>query len=345
MKRVLIVISLLFLCGTYSAARNRGLTQQEFKRFVDYANTQLILEFTYNSRGDDGEIRSNLLPVRESLQTVNLNNVPDFTYIRNLVRNAPQTLRLAYSVNRIKQSWQYSLSVDELINLINVDSHYGVNLAPASEQVREEIRAYLSQQPLLAIISVILTLLTLIILFLVFRKKLTKWIVTQIFQPQEEVSELNKKIASLETEINDLKEKQSVDINDDVINAIVDKVIERLKLDEREENEAPQPTPSTGNVKYPTVIGSGSSAGFRGDLSDTQGDRYFRFINIKGNTAEFEFCGTIDKARSIKDTLKDVCEISGIVDHAKDVINKEPGIVTLRNGRWEINSPAKIRFE
>ena len=380
MKKILIVISFVFLCGTYSAAQDRRLTQQEFERLVDYANTQLLRTFIDAHRSR----LTNLQPTYDSLRQVNLCDIPDFDRIIGWIpSDRSATLRLADSVNLIKQNWNRNRTVDQLIDIISVESHGDVNLVRTSERVRKEIRAYLrlptektsiqqltvvpenngqADEPQIQlsrlkqlfadntliftiITSVVLTLLILIFLFVVFKKKIKKWIDVPMPLSQEEIEEKIKEL--LEQEIDRLKKERNPDINDDVINTIADKVREHLQLDERGENEAPQPQTSNNNVKYPSpIVGSSSTAAFPNNLSDTQGDSYFRFFDIKGNTAKFEFCGTnIDKAKSNRDELKGACEISGYTDGAKVIKNEEAGIVTLRNERWEIGKKAKIRFE
>ena len=95
-------------------------------------------------------------------------------------------------------------------------------------------------------------------------------------------------------------------------------------------------------VKYPKAI---IQNGFRDDLSETQGDNYFRFFNIKGNSANFDFCGTdFEKAKANKDTLEIVCEISGTSITAFTIENEKPGLVQFKDGKWEIIEKARIKF-
>jgi len=95
-------------------------------------------------------------------------------------------------------------------------------------------------------------------------------------------------------------------------------------------------------IQYPKTI---IQNGFRDDLSDKQGDSYFKFFDIKDNNASFEFCGTdFEKAKANKDTLEIVCEISGASVTAHAIENEKPGSVQLKDGKWEIIKKAKIKF-
>jgi len=95
-------------------------------------------------------------------------------------------------------------------------------------------------------------------------------------------------------------------------------------------------------VKYPKAI---IQNGFRDDLSDRQGNNYFKFFDIKDNTASFEYCGIdFEKAKANKDTLEIVCEISGTSVTAHAIENEQPGSVQFKDGKWEIIKKAKIKF-
>jgi hypothetical protein len=96
------------------------------------------------------------------------------------------------------------------------------------------------------------------------------------------------------------------------------------------------------NFKFPPPL---TTQGFPNELSDDQGNSYFRFFNIKDDIADFEFCGNdISRARANKDEIAFACEFVGSSENARDIKNIEKGSVILKNYRWEITQKAKIQF-
>jgi len=107
-------------------------------------------------------------------------------------------------------------------------------------------------------------------------------------------------------------------------------------------SQPPHTVQKLSSVRYPKAI---IQNGFRDDLSDNQGDSYFKFSNIKGNNANFEYCGTdFEKAKANKDTLEIVCEISGTSVTAHDLVSETAGVVQFKDGKWEIIKKARIKF-
>jgi uncharacterized protein YxeA len=79
-------------------------------------------------------------------------------------------------------------------------------------------------------------------------------------------------------------------------------------------------------------------------LSDSSEGCDFKIFNIRGNTAEFEFCG--DKNALLRQYIfNDVCDVIETPSTPlKDIINVEPGTVELKNDTWVVTTPAKIKF-
>lgn len=132
---------------------------------------------------------------------------------------------------------------------------------------------------------------------------------------------------------------------------IIDEVMQCIRLNEKEEQqkkkdlleESLKKNPiQKPVVKFPPPI---TKSGFPNNLSETQGDSYFRFFNFQGDNAEFEFCGAnVERAKANMTELEQACEISGSISAADRIENVGKGTVYLRNGKWEVISKAKIKF-
>ena len=77
---------------------------------------------------------------------------------------------------------------------------------------------------------------------------------------------------------------------------------------------------------------------------ETDADASFRVFNIKGNNAEFEYCGGVVSP----DFLTDVCDFLNNpwkLGNIKKIATKTAGKVSKNyDGNWEVMIPAKIEF-
>ena len=74
---------------------------------------------------------------------------------------------------------------------------------------------------------------------------------------------------------------------------------------------------------------------------------FYELLNINGTKAIYRFCGDIGRAMANYDTvMKDVFDDEkSYSSKAKQIINTKDGIVEQRSdGKWEIRTPAKIKF-
>ena len=147
------------------------------------------------------------------------------------------------------------------------------------------------------------------------------------------------------------KNRQNYSLNERDKNIIIDEVYNCIRLNEEEKLKKPliinqqqlEKEQKVSNVKFPPSI---TKSGFPDDLSDKQGDGYFRFLNIEGDKANFDFCGTdIQRALANKVEIEQACEIVSQGSDPSKVENLEKGTVTLRDGKWEVTTKAKINFK
>ena len=160
--------------------------------------------------------------------------------------------------------------------------------------------------------------------------------------------QLNQK--NIKAQLNNLfkKERLSYVLNEQDKNIIIDEVYNCIRLSEEENKtiinqQQLEKEPNVSKVKYPPSI---TKSGFPDNLSDKQNESYYRFYNIEGDKANFDFCG-IDIQRTIanKVEIEQACEIVSQVSYPSKVENLEKGTVTLRDGKWEVTKKAKINFK
>jgi hypothetical protein len=81
-------------------------------------------------------------------------------------------------------------------------------------------------------------------------------------------------------------------------------------------------------------------------VEDSQHGSSFKLVNENGDSAEFEYCATIADARARFNSIFDeVSETEGNVNTAQKVRTTARGKLKLIDGKWEVTTPAKIKFE
>lgn len=131
--------------------------------------------------------------------------------------------------------------------------------------------------------------------------------------------------------------------NESFINAIADKVhgISKSNDNGAHVNDVIVKTPIAQYLK-------GKSGHTFSNTSDTPDGSFFKLINEKDDIAEFEYCGTIEDARSQFNAIFDnVSDTEGSVQNAKTVKTVKRGKIKFTNGKWEVSpeNKAKIKFE
>jgi hypothetical protein len=175
--------------------------------------------------------------------------------------------------------------------------------------------------------------------------KINKLLVKQ----KKTINDVQRNQKDIKEQLNNLfkKEKLSYALNEEDKNIIIDEIYHCIRLNE-EENKTTinqqqlEKEPKASKVKYPPSI---TKSGFPDNLSDKQNDSYFRFFEIEGDNASFDFCGNnIERAIANKVEIEQACEIVSIGSEPSKVENLEKGTVTLRDGKWEVTKKAKINF-
>ena len=96
----------------------------------------------------------------------------------------------------------------------------------------------------------------------------------------------------------------------------------------------------SGEVKF---FGSKSNKTLEGELSSNSSAK-FKVFNIKGDEAEFEYCGEVINS----DWFEGVASFANNprdVPNKKEIITVKPGIVRKNSeGKWEVQTPVEIKF-
>jgi len=96
------------------------------------------------------------------------------------------------------------------------------------------------------------------------------------------------------------------------------------------------------NVKY--LKGKNGNEFSR--VEDSPDGAYWRMLKSNGETAQIEFYGTTEDARSKFNGIFDnVSETIGDIQNAKIVKTIGRGIIKLVDNKWKVTTPAKIKFE
>jgi len=151
---------------------------------------------------------------------------------------------------------------------------------------------------------------------------------SKLFNRTNDTQMFEDKIQSLERKLGDLQEK-------------VNKFEKKRDGIFLENNETDK---TNKTVKYL----KGKSGNAFSIVSDTPDGCFFKLVNEKEDTAEFEYCGTLDNARSQFNSIFDnVCETFGSVHNAKTVKTIQKGKIKFIDSKWEVlpNNKAKIKFE
>ena len=128
--------------------------------------------------------------------------------------------------------------------------------------------------------------------------------------------------------------------NESFINAIAQKVKEGLPANN--EMRADDEIIKTQISQYL----KGKSGHTFSNTSEISDGSFFKLINEKDGFAEFEYCGTIEDARSQFNAIFDnVCDTEGSAQNAKTVKTVKRGKIKLSDGKWDVTEKAKIKFD
>jgi len=143
-----------------------------------------------------------------------------------------------------------------------------------------------------------------------------------------------------------LSEKE---ISEKEINVIVDRVLECLKLNEKDAEPSPPQSIEVSNPiisparVYKYLKGKTGKAFSR--VENTPEDSFFRLYNEDGDTADFEFFGDDNEAIAKRVFHDDICNIlSGHYQNACSVQIVKPGKVKRTGEQWSVIEPIKIKL-
>lgn len=130
------------------------------------------------------------------------------------------------------------------------------------------------------------------------------------------------------------------------INLIVDRVLECLKLNEKETKPPSQSSGGNGSFTPPKMAYKylkGKTGKIFSRVENTPDDSFFRLSNEYGDTADFEFFGDEEEAIAKRIFHADICTIlSGNPQNAHSVRIITPGKVKRIGEQWTVIEPLKI---
>jgi hypothetical protein len=376
MRKTALIISMVFLYCTVVFAQK--IDKATFEKWVDYANCKYTVAYIETFRNDVRE-RCNFEKydrnVKEKLTDCTFENPVTFADLSTLLKNngwEETENKLSAKINDKKQQFQGNeMDAAAAIGLLKLEGNFATILQTAVNDLQHELTGRYRQQtpqkekppvqqqitteitkenPSIEHshkwlwIALIATWICLVVLLTFFLKEYIKKITGKskrikkkdenpIAVPKQVNSSNNTpmfedKIQSLEKKLGDLQEKvNNLDKKKDGGSSGGDDIDKTNKT-----------------VKYL----KGKSGNAFSIVSDTPDGCFFKLVNEKDDTAEFEYCGTIEDARSQFNSIFDnVCETIGSVHNAKSVKTIQRGKIKFIDGKWEVlpNNKARIKFE
>lgn len=194
-------------------------------------------------------------------------------------------------------------------------------------------------------LSIVINLIVLfVVLFLFLKKYLSKDKITKkVLKSDRFENELNKRFNNLvvpQKELNkiNLSVKREIKLYQKVNPTTIIKEVQSNNINNKNENigyEPPKPT------KYLS-----GNEGNRFNTLDTSSDNsFFKIVNEKGDTAEFEFSGLEAEAIAKKVFNEHISKItSGSLKTAQSVKTIKPGEIKRVGDYWEVTKPIEIEL-
>ena len=372
MKKIAIKLSLFILCSAISIAENR-IDKATFEKLVDYANCKYTTAYIETFRTDPkekGSIEKFDKNVKEELTSCTAENPVSFAELSNLLKNngwAGTENKLSAIINDKKKNFAGNeMEAADAIGLLKLEGIFANILQATVNDLQKELTEKYKpqappkrqeppaqQQQSTTVVATTtpytehshkwfwITLIATWIILVVFAyflsrlwnrcAKLKKTIVANSEQGSNaNISMFENKLQQLDRKIGELQVK----INN----------IEKVKENAPKEKETSivEASPKT-NIKYL----KGLSGNTFSRVVDTREDNcFYKLVNEKDGTAEFEYCGTIDDARSQFNAIFDnVCDTEGSANNAKNEKTATKGKVKFADGKWIVTEKAKIKFE
>lgn len=278
MKKVLLISVLLFSCISQGFAQ-KTISKEDFEHLVDYANCKYTAGYIEMFRSDERE-RNNIdkydRNVKSTLNKASIDKSPRINDLEQLLKNNGWSNTFNVLTQKVddkkKKFTGNKMSIDEAINLLNLDGKIGEQLKNEKESLQREILTYYnanelkeeSQSPKSVepnipeqdensrvkqlqdqyeslkneigwFKRIALGVLALWVIVLIFIFKMLKGR-ESIIEIVLESERINKKF-SPKAALPNTNSNKSYNLTEKDINIIVDKVQECLKLDEEEKRQ------------------------------------------------------------------------------------------------------------
>jgi hypothetical protein len=202
---------------------------------------------------------------------------------------------------------------------------------------------------LFSIVSIILIVLIVWILF--FLKEYIKRVVNEskrfenkFVLKNDDSNNLQPNFSPDKSNTNNIKNTIEGLLKDEsFISAIDQKVNEKLMLSENAKRVIGDNDTTKLQI---TQYLKGKSGHAFSNTSDIPDGSFFKLTNEKDGTAEFEYCGTIEDARSQFNAIFDnVSDTEGSAQNAKIVKTVKRGKIKFVDEKWEVTEKTKIKFD
>lgn len=379
-KIAVLLIAILFFSNTSFAEKT--ISEEKFSHLVDYANC-LYLKTFIEGKGDATFNETYQANVKPYLERASLDEYENISYqeIVNILTNNSQAKELAKKINERKQKYNTHADDISLVNSLIAKTWEGISLIQTSDIIIQDINTKLAKIPEKPIevsvgvqapidtqkgstpinddsfldeswidkntsiaIYALLALNLLAFTILIFRiRTLSK------NKSNFNSDEVYQKVMNDDRILNLLKSKVPVNPVDPTnrFQLTLDDISKRLlktenslikleKLIGQKPNELPEKTDKFLKGKNGNVFSR---------VESSSDGCFYKLLNEKNETAEFEFCANIEDVRHQTNAVFDnVSELSGSIQNAKSIQTTEKGKVKLVNGKWEVYQKAKIKF-
>ena len=382
MRKIAIIFRMFILCSIAGFTQNK-IDKSTFEKLVDYANCKYTAAYIETFRTDPkekGNIEKYDINVKEKLTSCTAEKPASFAELSNLLKSngwAETESKLSAAINDKKKNFEGNeMEADDAIGLLKLEGTFADILPTAVNDLQKELTAKYKQQPSPieektekqletnpvqtvetittpntehshkviwgALVLTWLILIVLTGLFFLFRKKIIK--------PTE--SDREKIIKTI------LKSNRVTDkfVSNDIIKSLRERInYFEGKISELNNAIANLQKQENGFVNNISGIAThaakylkGKSGNTFSNISDTPDGSFFKLVNEKDGTAEFEYCGSIADARSQFNAIFDnICRTEGSAQNAKTLKTAKRGKVKFADGKWVVTEENKaiIKFE
>lgn len=375
MKRITVIVNLLFLFGTTGLAQNK-IDKVAYDHWVDYANCRYTAAYIETLRNDPKEqvsIKNYDDQIRKKIEQCTYENSMPFKDLSELLKKNGWTVtekNISEKINEKKQQFQGNeMDVAEVIDLLKLDGNLATKLQTSVDGLVKEVKekykpvtpvpgsesgqtptpeaATSSNEHSHSLLWLVLSAnwLVLTLWLFMFRKKGEKpkesdreKIITTVLESQRiEARFVLREHYKAPEGISDLNDK--IESLKTEIKGLQDKISNNEKKNITGEKVSGANTETDSSKYYKFKNGKVLIE----EVSGIEGAS-FKVFNINGNEAEFAYCGGVVN----QDFFTDVCSFGNNpsdVPNKTKIITTAPGAVKKdSNNRWEVTEKAVIKF-